>query len=243
MGTLKTSLAGLTLAACIAALAVTQPGMAQAPATERSYRVGPFDSVGAAGASLVIVHVGGAPSVSAQGPAETLDKLEVVVEHGSLQIRPRREFRNNFNWSNLKPATFPVNAPRLTAASVAGSGDMRVDRIEGDRFAGSIAGSGNLDIAALRVAKADFSVAGSGNLTAHGSAGRADVSVAGSGNVRARGVAARTASVSIAGSGDAELTAEDTASVSIIGNGTAEIAGRARCTVSRIGSGHAHCNA
>ena len=61
--------------------------------------------------------------------------------------------------------------------------------------------------------------------TAHGSATRVDLSVAGSGNVRARGVTSRTAAVSIAGSGDAEITAKDTANVSIVGSGDAEVAG------------------
>jgi hypothetical protein len=217
--------------------------LAQAGNADRSYRVGAFDSIGAVGANLVVVHVGGAPSVSARGPAETLDRMEVVVEHGSLQIRPRREYRNHFDWRGVKPATYTVTVPRLTAASLVGSGDMRVDRAEGGKFAASVAGSGNLDIAALRVGEADLSMAGSGNLTARGSATRANLSVAGSGNVRTRGVTSRTASVSIAGSGTAELSAQDAANVSIVGSGDAIISGPARCHISRIGSGKARCNA
>jgi hypothetical protein len=241
MGILKSSLAGLGLVACTAAIVTAQSGLAQSGETARGYRVGAFDSVASAGPHLVVVHVGGAPSVSAEGPADTLDKMEVIVEHGGLEIRPRREFRDHFNWNSLKRATFTVTAPRLTAASLAGSGDMRVDRVEGDRFDASVAGSGNLDVAALRVGRAHFSMAGSGNLSAHGSVGRADVSVAGSGNIRTRGVVTRSASVSIAGSGDAQLTTQDAADISIVGSGTAEIAGHAHCTVSRIGSGRARC--
>lgn len=226
----------LALAACGgAALA------AQSPAVERSYRVGSFHKVAAAGANLVIVHVGSAPSVRATGPAETLDRMEVVIERDGLQIRPRKQFSRNFDWRGLKPATYTVTLPRLTDASLAGSGNMRIDRAEGDRFAASVAGSGNLDIAALRVGRANFSMAGSGNLSARGSATRADLSVAGSGNVRARGVTSRTAAVSIAGSGTAELTTREAVDVSIVGSGDAEIGGGARCTVSRIGSGRAHC--
>lgn len=243
MSPAKSGVVALGIAICAGAAFVAYPGVAQPGGSVRGYHVAPFDSVAAAGANLVIVHVGGAPAVSAQGPAETLDKMEVVVEHGGLEIRPRREFRDHFNWNSLKRATFTVTAPRLTAASVAGSGEMRVDRVAGDRFAASVAGSGNLDIGELRVGRANLSVAGSGDLTARGRAERADVSVAGSGNVRARGVSSRTASVSIAGSGDAELSADGTASVSIIGSGNALIAGRARCTVSRIGSGTARCDA
>ena len=215
----------------------------QSSAAERNYHVSTFDKVTSAGSSLVIVHVGGAASVSADGPAETLDKMEAIVEDGELRIRPKREFRRHFDWRGLKPATFTVTLPHLTAAALAGSGDMRIDRAEGERFAASVAGSGNMDIATLRVNRAAFNVAGSGNLTARGSAGRAEVSVAGSGDVQTRGVTARTAAVSIVGSGGTELTAKDTVSISIIGSGDAVIAGPAHCTVTRMGSGKARCGA
>jgi hypothetical protein len=236
MSAFRSSLAALAVVAFSGAAFAAQSATA-----ERNYRVGAFHKVAAAGANLVIVRVGAAPSVHASGPAETLDKMEVMVDRDGLQIRPRKQFSRNFDWRGLKPATYTVTLPRLTDASLAGSGDMRIDRAEGDRFAASVAGSGNLDIAALRVANANLSIAGSGSLSARGSATRADLSVTGSGSVRARGVTSRTAAVSIAGSGTAELTASQTADVSIVGSGEAQIAGGAHCTVSRIGSGHAHC--
>lgn len=228
-----------------AALALAASGSmalaAQSAVVLRNYRVANFDKVAAAGANLIVVRQGGVPSVTAQGPAETLDKMEVVVERGGLQIRPRREFSHNFDWRNLKPATYTVTLPHLTDAALAGSGEMRIDRAGGERFAASVAGSGNLDVAALRVGHANLSMAGSGNLTARGSATRVDLSIAGSGDIRARGLSSGSAAVSIAGSGNAELTATDSANISIVGSGNAEIAGGAHCTVTRMGSGKAHC--
>lgn len=227
------------------ALAATACGgvalAAQSATVERGYKVGSFDKVAAAGPNSVVVHVGGAFSVNGRGPGDTLDRMEVVVEHGGLQIRPRREFRDRFDWRGMTPATYTVTLPRLSAASLAGSGDMNVDRAEGERFAASTAGSGNLKIGALRVGTAALSTAGSGTLIASGSANRVQLSIAGSGSVRARGLISRTAAVSIAGSGNVELTAKDAADVSIVGSGDAEIAGGARCRVTRIGSGRAHC--
>lgn len=237
MNTIRLVMVALALAACgSAALA------ARSALVERSYRVGSFDKIVAAGLNHIVVHTGGAPSVTAYGPAETLDRMEVVIEHGGLQIRPLRKFRNGSDWRGLKPATFSVTMPRVTGATLAGSGDMRIDRAEGGKFAAVVAGSGNLDVATMRVSEANLSLAGSGNLTARGSAARASLSVAGSGNVRARGVASRTASVSIAGSGTAELTARESADVAIVGSGDALISGPANCHVTRIGSGRAHCN-
>lgn len=226
-----------------AAAAVAQGNDAPSagPSVQRSYDVGSFDSVSAAGPHRVIVAVGGARSVRAAGPADILDKMEVVVEEGDLEIRPKREYRRNYDWRNVPPATFYVTAPLLKAAAVAGSGDMSIDRIEGDRFSGAVAGSGNLDIGSLRVADAQLSIAGSGDIIAKGSAGRANVSVAGSGNVRTGQVSARTAAVSIVGSGDVDLQAAESVDVSIIGGGDVTVSGPAKCSVSRMGSGQVRC--
>jgi hypothetical protein len=224
-----------------AAVAQDRAAPAAGPAVQRAYEVGAFDSIGAAGPHRVIVAVGGRHSVRAEGPADVLQKMEVVVEKGDVQIRPRREYRRNYNWRNERPATFYVTAPLIKSVSLAGSGDMSIDRVEGQGFSASVAGSGNLDIASLRVADADLSVAGSGDIVARGSARRANVSVAGSGNIRTGQVAARTASVSVVGSGDVELNAAETVSVSIIGGGDVNVSGPARCTVSRMGGGKVRC--
>jgi hypothetical protein len=61
-------------------MVAAQAAVAQPGATARSYRVGSFDTVASIGPNTVIVHLGGAPAVTAQGPAATLDKMEVVVE-------------------------------------------------------------------------------------------------------------------------------------------------------------------
>jgi hypothetical protein len=239
---LRRWLGGFIVASCASAAIVPQALHAQAPLATRSYPVTSFDKIAAAGPNRVIVHVGGRPAVTAEGPNETLDRMEIIVERGELQIRPRRE-PAGFDRERMKPATFTVTVPRLVAASLAGSGDMRVDRTDADRFGASVAGSGHLEIGAMRVNRATFGMAGSGTLTARGSAGEASVSVAGSGTVDARGVSSRTASVTVAGSGNAELSAQGTAHVSVVGSGNAQIFGRAHCTLSRIGSGRARCNA
>ncbi len=109
---------------------------------------------------------------------------------------------------------------------------MTVDvRVTGDDFAGSVAGSGTLDLADLAVREADLSVAGSGDLVAKGHADQSRISVAGSGDLRAKGLASDSASISIAGSGRAALTATCDAQVSIVGSGDVEVAGSAHCTV------------
>ncbi len=224
------------------AQATGESARATGTATQRNYEVGAFDAVTLAGSHNVVVTVGGAPSVRAEGDSETLDRLEIKVEDGALKIgsRDRNGLRISLG-NKSRPVTVYVTAPSLRAANVAGSGDMRIDKVEGEAFAASIAGSGDMRIDAVRVANADFSIAGSGNISAAGGAARSDVSIAGSGDVELSDFETGTANVSVVGSGDVRLRATETADVSIMGSGDVEVAGGARCSVNKRGSGDVRC--
>lgn len=216
-------------------------GEAAGPSASRDYKVGAFDRVSLGGSHNVIVTVGGQHSVRAEGDAEQLERLEIEVEGGELHIGSKKN-----NWSvglkgNRRPLTIHVTVPALAGASIGGSGDIRVDKVEGNSFEASIGGSGDIEIAALKVAQASFSVAGSGGIKASGSAGSSDVSIAGSGDVDLSGVEAGTAKVSVVGSGDVRARATRTADISIMGSGDVTMSGPARCTISKMGSGSVNC--
>lgn len=219
-------------------------------AVSRSYDVSGFEQISVVGPHRVIISVGPAFSVRAEGPQKTFADTEVEVEDGRLEIHPveddrwerrwrDREWRDF--WEDYEPATFHITLPSLAGVSLVGGGNMSVDRVERGQFSASVAGSGDLDVAALRVDDARFSIAGSGDLIARGSATKSRVSIAGSGNLRAREVRSNEASISIAGSGNVALTVESDARVSIVGGGDVEIAGPARCSVSRMGGGRVRC--
>lgn len=214
-----------------------------AKAVQRGYEVGRFESVASAGPQIVLVRVGGGHSVRAEGAVETLDMMEVVVADGELQIRPKQDRQRDTSLREYPRATFHVSLPRLSAAKLSGSGEVKVDDVQGDRFTAAVAGSGDLDIGSLRVEDATFDLAGSGVLRVRGSTRNADVALAGSGTVNALKVASHTASVKIAGSGDVSLTVEGMVKVSIAGSGDADIAGQGRCTVSRNGRWRTECGA
>jgi len=218
------------------------PSAYSAQGGQRSYEVAGFETISAIGPNDVVVSVGPAVSVRAEGDPDALDKYEVVVEDGELKIQPKRDSGWGFGWDDVKPAKFYVTMPQISAATLIGSGDMKVDRVDGGRFSATVTGSGQLDIAALSVDDAKLTIAGSGDLTARGRARTSEISIAGSGDVLARELTSDTAAVSIAGSGDAALTVQGNANVSIVGSGDVDIAGDARCTVTRMGSGEVRCN-
>lgn len=205
----------------------------------RNFDVSGFTGVSLRGADDVEVRTGAAFAVVAEGDSALLDRLEIRKDGDTLRVgRKEGEWR----WGGSKGAKITVTMPRLLNASVAGSGDMTVDRAEGD-FNGSIAGSGNLSIAQLRGGKADLSIAGSGDLRiAAGEAREIDASVAGSGDIDAPALKAGRADLSIAGSGNIRARITGEADISIVGSGDVELTGGARCSVSKMGSGSARCS-
>lgn len=201
-----------------------------------------FDAVSLGGPYHVVVTVGGAHAVRAEGDAEAIERMEIEVDGSTLEIRARRE-DGMFSRRDHGQATVYVTLPALRAASIGGSGDMRIDRVEGPSFAASIGGSGSMEIAALQARETRFSIGGSGQLRAAGTTDSADVSVAGSGDLNLAGLQAQTADVSIAGSGNVQLSATGTVNGSVVGSGNVTVSGGARCSVTRIGSGDVRCGA
>jgi hypothetical protein len=207
----------------------------------RDFPVGAFDRISLTGSPNVVVTVGGAPSVRAEGDSAVLEKLEIKVENGVLGIGFRKG-----DWSlgwrkDHGPVTIRVSAPSLAGAEVAGSGDMKIDKVEGAGFVADIAGSGEIELASLRARNASFSIAGSGGVTARGAADTADFEIAGSGDVRAAGLQVKRAKVSIAGSGNVETQAVESAAVDIMGSGDVVVTGGGKCSVNKMGSGDVRC--
>jgi hypothetical protein len=215
---------------------------AQASAqAERHFAVGAFESIAVAGPYNVIVTPGRAHGVRASGSPAALDQLDVTVERGALRIGTQRGGWLRRAQRVRGTATIHVTTPRLASASIAGSGDMRIERVEARSFSASVAGSGDMDIGRIRAEDARFSIAGSGNIRAAGGAGSANLSIAGSGDMDLRDFETRTARVSVMGSGDVRLRATEHASVSVMGSGDVQVTGGARCDVNRRGSGRVSC--
>lgn len=234
----------LALAACTFAGAQEGEDEPAGPSVQRSFEVGSFEAVSLAGPYEVVVTVGPAASVRAEGDANEIERMEVRVSNGELEIGRERRAGWMTGWRrNRAPVTVYVTAPALRAAQIAGSGNMSIDKVEGRSFEADIAGSGDMKIAALRVEQARFEIAGSGDIVAAGAAREVAVSVAGSGDVNLDGLETENARVEVVGSGDVRTRAMATADVSIMGSGDVFVRGPAKCTVSKMGSGELRCGA
>ena len=213
------------------------------PAVERAYTVGNFERIEVAGAYDVEVRTGPAASVRATGGQRDVDRMIVEVRGDTLSIHPKKRNGMSFGWSRHEKVRLTVTVPALRGAEIAGSGDMRIDRVTGDAFDGTVAGSGSLRVGQLQVARVKMGIAGSGEIRADGGrAGEAEYEIAGSGDINMGKVVSDTASVEIAGSGNVEANATRTASVEIAGSGDVRLSGGAKCSVSKAGSGNVECS-
>lgn len=208
---------------------------ASAPAAERAYAVSGFTGVELAGPDDVRVTVGPAFSVRAAGPSDVLDRLDVAVQGDRLRVR-----RTGRSVGRQGASVF-VTLPVLRSASLGGSGDLNVDRVEGGELSAAVGGSGDLTVGRLAVDRMMGSVAGSGTLSLAGTARDLELSVAGSGGVAAGDLVAERATVSVMGSGDVRATVRGSATVSVIGSGDVDLGPAARCQVAKAGSGSVRC--
>ncbi len=225
------------LAACSVGADTSGPGVpGSGSGTTRTYAVSDFSALSLRGSDDVDVRVGTGFSVRAEGPSKELDKLKIERVGDTLRIG-----RNGFSWGSSENVTVYVTMPRIVGTTIAGSGNMTVDRVEGQHFTIDAAGSGNLNVAMLAVREAKVSMAGSGDVALKGSADRLTVDIAGSGDVDAAGVKATGAAVNVLGSGSVRAEVNGQASVSMMGSGDVDLGKGATCSISKMGSGEVKC--
>ncbi|MCW3835142.1 head GIN domain-containing protein [Sphingomonas canadensis] len=204
----------------------------------REFAADGFTSVLLSGSDDVDVRIADKFSVRAEGDSKLLDQLDIRVVNGELRVSRKPQS----GWfQHDRGAKIHVTLPRLTAASLGGSGNLTVERAEGD-FSGSVSGSGDLSVGALAGGNANLSIAGSGSLKVAGTANQLEASITGSGDIDAQGLTAASAAISLAGSGDLKGVVKGGASISIVGSGDVELTGGARCAINTVGSGKARCS-
>jgi hypothetical protein len=206
--------------------------------SQRTYQVADFSGVELAGSDDVDVRVGTGFSVRAEGDSSELDNLKIEKNGDTLSIGRRG---HNFQWGNHKSVKVYVTMPRIAAASLAGSGDMTIDHVEGDMFKGNGAGSGTLTLGSVAVQNASFSLAGSGSVTVSGTTNSLKADIAGSGDIDGGSLKASSADISIAGSGSVTAQVNGQAKISIMGSGDVDLGPNAHCTTSKMGSGTVRC--
>ncbi|BBD97113.1 DUF2807 domain-containing protein [Sphingobium amiense] len=197
-----------------------------------------FTAIEATGPDNVIVTRGDF-SVRAEGEQKVLDRLDIRVDGDRLEIGRRK--RMGMSWSDDRGATIRVSLPAIRSVEATGSGDVEVDRADGEGFTAELTGSGNVKVAAMQVRSLKAEITGSGDMSVAGAAESVDVSVTGSGNFSGESLKAGRGEASILGSGDVGFASDGPVDISIMGSGNVTVKGKAQCKQSIMGSGEARC--
>ena len=198
----------LALSACSQAFAIEGSGVE----TTQTRSVEHFERVRVAGAGDAVITVGEKQKVTVTCDDNLIGHVRTRVVDGTLELG-----LENGSYSFRTGPRFEISVPRLTGASVAGSGDIEVSGLDSDEF--------------------DVAIAGSGDIRAKGRAARVDVDIAGSGDASLFAVEARSASASIAGSGRVDVSASESLSAKIMGSGTVRYRGDPKVKRTIAGSG------
>jgi len=187
-------------------------------------KVDAFTTLRLDGAANVHARQGATPSVVVHADDNIAPLVETTVEGDTLVVR----MRQGTNLRSSHDIVVDVVFTSLAAAHQHGSGNLRIDRLSGQRFESTITGSGDLQIDAAQLGAFALSVAGSGDAAIAGTADEARMGVAGSGDIDASKFAVKRVNISISGAGDARVNATEALEARVAGSGDVRYSGHPR---------------
>jgi hypothetical protein len=196
----------LTMSAC--AMAVVAAGAAFAKDDEtisKTYDLSGFDSIDIAGVYELDVRVGGDYSIALSGPAYEMNRVEVSVKNGVLELDQRKRQRGEKNRSNRDGVEAVITLPNLTGVNVSGVVDGKIAGVDADSF--------------------KLNISGVGELSVEGECGALDANLSGVGDLDAEGLECRTADVRVSGVGSASVFASEAVDARVSGMGDIDVYG------------------
>ena len=209
----------------------------QAPATITEQRsVGAFNAIELSGPFEVAVRTEGRAGVALSGERAQLDEIEVFVRDATLVVRPLARSGFHFDFGKRRQSvTVNIGAPQLASLRMAGSGDVTLDGISGERFTLAVAGPGDLR-ASGAVRELTLSASGSGDADLRRvRATNVDLTLSGPGDVRLANIG-NDLRARLSGSGDLEADGLRLARLDaqMSGPGNARLAGSSRQVQARV---------
>ena len=196
-----------------------------------------YSGISSSGPFNIHINIDGTESLKIEAGADAISKIETFVEDGTLSIKFKKQ-SDHWMHNNYGKIDIYVTAKSLSAISNSGSGSMKVEgAVTGTDVSIALSGSGDI-VTSIKSGKLNAAISGSGSIHLTGNAQESQIRISGSGSLMGKQLATGSASVSIAGSGNAYVMANKTISASIVGSGNVIYTGNASITNSRtIGSG------
>ena len=176
-----------------------------------------YDGIKCAGSFDYILVSGNEGNITIEGEENLLEYIVTKVKDNNLIVKVKDHV--NLKTSMRKTIKITIPFKDISKVSLAGSGDLwNDDLITCKNLHASLAGSGDI-ILNVNTTYLKGSIAGSGDLTFKGSTNKLEVKVAGSGDFHGFELQSKNTDVSLAGSGDAEVTSTESIKARVSGSG------------------------
>ncbi|MFN0025029.1 MAG: GIN domain-containing protein [Parvularculaceae bacterium] len=200
----------LSASAALAATLLASPAFAET----KTYQLTDFTRVSAATGVAVDVVVGGDYAVSATSSAEGLERLEITVANGELQVRRRNK---GLRWRRGDEVSVAVRMPALDGVDVSSGASVDATGVDAGAFAIDVSSGGSLDVA-----------------------GRCDaltVDVSSGGSVDADTLLCRSANASASSGGSADIFASESVNGDASSGGSVDVSGSPKSVAKDTSSG------
>ncbi|PCJ93230.1 MAG: DUF2807 domain-containing protein [Flavobacteriaceae bacterium] len=215
----KTTLLGLAL--LMAATVTAQwgkkiKGNGKVVTIERS--VGDYDAVALAGWFDVDLVAGNEGEITLKGEENLLEYIKTEVKDGKLVIKVEKGVNlRPSNWRQGIHITVPIES--INSATLSGSGDIvGKTTIRTNNFKTNISGSGDITLA-VEATSVTATMSGSGDIRLNGKTNDLEVRISGSGDIEAYELEAEFVEVTVSGSADVQVTANQMLKARVSGSG------------------------
>jgi hypothetical protein len=192
----------------------------------------------------------GSSYVEVEAESNLIPLIRTRIEGSALVVDTKDNLQNHF------PMKVYVHTSEINEIKLSGSGLMHADSIATGDFQTSLSGSGNMFISGTAndvdcaisgsgdieygvvCDEINVKISGSGEMELFGEANKSEIHISGSGNIRAYEMLVQDCYVTISGSGDVYVNAEDYLNVDISGSGNVYYLGNPVIDTKITGSGN-----
>lgn len=198
---------------------------------ERS--VSGFDRISLSGMGDLNVVQGDEEKLTIEAEDNLLQYITTEVRGSELQIG----IKDGTNILPTRGIHFELRVKNLSAVSVSGAGNLKMDSLKSNDLDLTVSGAGNVDIKNLDVTGVNVKSSGTGNFTLAGKTQTQNITISGAGNYRAGDLESNIADLSVSGAGNSTLWVKEKLTVKISGFGRVEYYGDPTVTQDISGGG------
>jgi hypothetical protein len=217
----------------IQAMKTTDPNLEETPvfgefASDSLSDDAAFNSLHFKGIGEVFLFQGDVCKLQMEGDQERLEKVRAEVNDGILTITYPSDLADgtDIKWTdNEQRLRFYVTLKHLTTLDLAGAGDIRAEKFQGENLSLAHSGAGLIALKGLCYRELDICHSGLGEIELEGEAQIQNVELTGEGGYQAENLRTQAANVSLVGEGSARIWVEADLNANISGAGSIEVQG------------------